>query len=691
MLSRFLDKKKQKEGGAGAQPPAQGSLLDLMAPLEPTSNASVHGAEAQTIASPNNSNSLLQSSPPQAPHASLSPLGTGQGGAGSLLSEFNSVEAEERLRLHKAHADLLEQQRIELETRFAATASPEPAPSKPGMQNLRQAEQLELLSEELDGLKRRARGRSMSEDGRAASNFGGNAPPPQPALMEFLSFDNFVVALMKGWKTILVCAIAGAVLAALYAVTLPNKYESVAEILLEPRGLKLLNNSVSPNGLNGDATVAYAESQVRIIYSSSVIDQVVDDLELAEDHEFSGGSTGGLLASLNRLMKSGPVTSNNRVSAKQYLLENLDVQRVGQTYTILLGVTTGNPEKSARIANALASAYIADESGARSNVARSASEDLTSRLDELRQQVRINEEKVEKYRAANGLVDANGRLASEVQLERLNEQLVLARVQVSDAKTRANQAAKANLADVISGSLPSNLSNATVNQLRIDYSRANARLERLKTKLGSRHPERIAAESERRSALNAISSEMKRVVQTAQENYKRAVARQQDLTAQVNQLKGAAVNDSAAMVKLRELSREVEASRQIYESVLLRSRETGTEQNLRSSSVRIISEATPNYDKSGPNRKLIVLAGGIVGAGFGVVFALVTFVLLGLRQIGIGRNKQPKPSEPMPGDLYSTSPDPAYAHWRDASRSRQHQTTPPPMYETWDAQKEYRA
>ena len=71
--------------------------------------------------------------------------------------------------------------------------------------------------------------------------------------------------------------------------------------------------------------------------------------------------------------------------------ENLDVQRVGQTYTILLGVSTGNPEKSARIANALASAYIADESGARSNVARSASEDLTSRLVELRQRIRIDQ------------------------------------------------------------------------------------------------------------------------------------------------------------------------------------------------------------------------------------------------------------------------------------------------------------
>ena len=519
MLSRFLDKKKQEDEKAAQQSPAQGSLLDLMAtPVQPAQDL-----QSQTMAAPFGTSSLT------APSSPLAPLGAGQGGSGSLLSEFNTAEAQERLRLHKAHADLLEQQRLELDAR-AASITPEPETQtkhtpQPALSNLNQAEQLELLSDELDSLKRRARGRSAPSNERVEARFGADAPPPQPGLMDFFSFDNFVVALMKGWKSILVCAVIGAILATMYAATLPNRFESVAEVLLEPRGLKLLNNSVSPNGLNGDATVAYAESQVRIINSSSVIDPVVDDLELAEDPEFTSSSSGGRMASFRRLMNGGAVASNSRSAAKRHLLENLEVQRVGQTYTILLGVSTQDPEKSARIANAVAQAYIADESVVRSSVARNVSEDLTARLDELRQRVRDNEEKVQQYKAANGLVDANGRLTSEVQLEQLNEQLVLARVQLSDAKTRAEQAANANLADVISGSLPSNLSNATVNQLRLDYSRANARLERLKTKLGSRHPERIAAESERRSALNAISVEMKRMVQPAQENYKRAIAR----------------------------------------------------------------------------------------------------------------------------------------------------------------------
>ncbi|MEP0942520.1 MAG: GumC family protein, partial [Rhizobiaceae bacterium] len=567
------------------------------------------------------------------------------------MSEFNNVEAEERLRLHKAHADMLEQQNAALASQAPVAQPPAQNSTRPSLQSRNLAnrsaeEQLDLLTEELNNLKRRA-----GNESRSAVAFTGNGnddfgQPGRSELQNIFSFDRVVSTVVRSWKQIILFAVAGAVLATLYAVSLPNRFESVAEILLEPRGLKVLNNSVSPNGLSGDATVAFAASQVRIMYSSSVIDPVVDDLELAEDPEFNGSGSGSLIASLKQLMVGSGASSTGRPAAKRHLMKNLNVQRFGQSFSILVGVSTADPEKSARIANALARSYIDDESGARSTVARSANEDLTARLDDLRKQVRINEENVQKYKVANGLVDANGRLVSAVQLERLNEQLVLAKVQTGDTKTRANMAAKADLADVVSGSLPPNLTSATVNQLRLDYSRANARLERLKTKLGARHPDRIAAESERRSALNAIAAEMKRMVQSAQEEFKRAVARQNDLTAQVNQLKGAAVNDSAAMVKLRELNRQVEASRQIYESVLLRSRETGAEQSIRASSARIISEAVPTYEKSGPNRKVFVAAGVIVGAALGTMFVLVPFVWLGLQQLSFGGRRRRSSAPP---------------------------------------------
>ncbi|NKB53254.1 MAG: hypothetical protein GKR97_13695 [Rhizobiaceae bacterium] len=651
MLSRFLDQKKPDKGGNTTAAPTQhstatqGSLLDLMGPAD---NGHHHPTAQSGGVQPN--------------------VPTG---SGSLLTDFGNVEARHRHHLQQQRAALLAEQSALEDQQLSlncAAAEPPRNRSRSNSADLGKAKQLDLLAAEIDQLQSTLRGEGASVQSQITVERERPQNPPGRAINNTFGFDSFVGALASSWKLILLCAAIGAIISAIFSLSLPNKYQSIAEVLIEPRGLKVLNNSVAPNGLNSEATVAYAESQVRIITSSSVIDPVIDDLELYEDPEFNGSSgTDTLTGLVDMIMSGGARNSNKRANAKNYLYDNLFVHRVSQTFTIEIAVSTTDPEKSARIANALAGSYLADDSGARSTVARTASEDLTARLDELRQQVRINEEKVEKYKAENGLVDANGQLVSDVQLARLNEQLVIAKVQAGDARTRANMAAESDLGDIISGSLPSTLTNATLSQLRLDYSRANARLEKLSAKLGQRHPERIAAASERRSVLDGISQEMKRIVNTAQENYKRAKARQDDLTAQVTQLKAGAVHDSAAKVKLRELNRQVQAGRQIYESFLLRSRETGAQENIRSTSARVISQAIPVNEKSGPQRKIQVFLGIMIGAALGMALALIPWLMVGFKfLIEGGANAYVAPSAnsaQMSGDLYSSEPSPIGNGW----------------------------
>ncbi|MDD9909298.1 MAG: GumC family protein [Ahrensia sp.] len=459
----------------------------------------------------------------------------------------------------------------------------------------------------------------------ATTSAGTANHSPRLNLAGAFSFERFVLVLLRGWYWILACGLIGAIIAALYALSLPNKYLSVSEVLIEPRGIRVIDNSVSPNGLNSEATVAYAESQVRILTSSSVLDPVIEDLDLVNDTEFNGTdpSTGLLGGLLKVVMGERDDPGTRFTNAKEYLVENMYVARINQTFTIQIGVSTEDPQKSARIANAIARGYMNAETRARSSAARNATEDLTGRLDELRVQVRDSEEKVEAYKAENGLVDADGKLVSEVQLSRLNDQLAVAQAQVSDARSRAQLAAQADLSDVLSGSLPTALASPTVSQLRVQFSRAKAQLDRLSTTLGPRHPERIGAEAELRSARQAIAAELSRIVDSAQEDFQSARSRLADIQGQVNALKASAVTDSAAKVRLRELEREVVANRQVYEAFLLRSRETGEQENIRTESARIISEATPPVEKDGPNRKLIVVVGGIVGGILGVILALL--------------------------------------------------------------------
>ncbi|MEM9678286.1 MAG: Wzz/FepE/Etk N-terminal domain-containing protein [Pseudomonadota bacterium] len=618
-----------------------------------------------------------------------------------LLAQLDAADAAverereqaERQR-QRALRDEIERDRQErLAQRQAAPAQP----TRPPMSDPRLA-QLDLLSQELEALKSARQTQAAPVSAASPAPAIANPATPQtpqkvqhqayaqyngPAGQDAyqmennpLSFGRFVRALLRGWWVIMICAIAGAVLSAMYALSMPNQFQSVAEVLIEPRGLKVLDNSVAPTGLNSEATVAFAESQVRIITSSSVLDPVIRELELDQDSEFNGtAQTGGaLMKFISLLVGSEPDPARQMANARETLDKSIFVSRINQTFTIQIGVTTQDPSKSARIANAIASAYLKDEAGAKSSAAQSATEDLSGRLDELRAKVREGEERVERYKAENGLVDADGKLVSDVQLTRLNDQLALAQIQTTDAQTKAAQARRAGLEDVLTGSLPSNLSSNAVNQLRVAYSRAKSRRDRVATRLGELHPERKAAESELRSARGAIESEIQRIIRSAQSDFERAKSRQSELVSQVNTLKGRAVNEAAAKVELRELQREVDANRRVFESILLRSRETDEQSNIRSESARIITEAQPPRKKSGPARKLVVAAGTIGGGVLGAALALIPFMLGGLKSMmgpadgptGRGGNGRPvhRPHRDQSqnagaDDLYATDDGPA--------------------------------
>ena len=117
---------------------------------------------------------------------------------------------------------------------------------------------------------------------------------------------------------------------------------------------------------------------------------------------------------------------------------------------------------------------------------------------------------------------------------------------------------------------------------------------------------------------------MTRLAQAARGDYERAQATRQALLARLNGLKQEAVTTDQALVRLRELEREVEASRAVYQAFLTRSRETSEQERVNTTNVRVLSEANLPNKRSLPPRTIIVLGlalafGAAAGAGLGFV------------------------------------------------------------------------
>jgi succinoglycan biosynthesis transport protein ExoP len=426
-------------------------------------------------------------------------------------------------------------------------------------------------------------------------------------------------------------SVAGSLLIAFVAdLLITPKYRATAQILIAPVDLRVIEKDVMPLAQTADANVIQVESETRVLTSDKVLLRVVEGEQLASDPEFRGppGALGQAMAAMLAPFRSSPkgrAEEDPQITALRALKRDVGAARSERTYVVDLTAETRDPDKSARIANAVARAYLDEQSAARTAAARRASESLIARLAELKSRVQRAEENVQRYKSDNDMVGAGGVLVQEQQLGELNKLLTTARARTADAKARYDQVTELERKGLGVGSTNEGVSSNTIGRLREQYGLA-ARLEAsLAAKLGPRHPDVQDAHAQARNAQRLVTEELKRVAEADRAEYESALANEKSLAAKLEGLKRDSMETSLAAVRLRELEREVEAGRAVYEAFLVRARETQEQERLDTSNVRVISDAQPPIERSWPPRRLVMfsaaaavgLAGGIGFAGLG--------------------------------------------------------------------------
>lgn len=469
--------------------------------------------------------------------------------------------------------------------------------------------------------------------------------PSRPALTLMTDPVWLFGAIWRRKGLVLLCGLLGTVLAILASLAMPPRYMSTAQLFIDPRDLRVLQNEISPNAIGSDptSTTAYLESQARVIASDSIKARVVENLHLDKDPEF-GGEAGG--KGLAAWLGFGRAEQDGARNAMLYALAKLDkkvsVRRGERTFVIDITATARDPEKAARIANALADAYLEDQSAVRDALAKRTTDSLTGRLAELRDRLRQAEDKAERFKEANRLVGSGGKTIAEEQLALNNAGLVAARTRVTEARAKYDEIARTRASAIESGAIPEAVASNTMTALRAQLGAARSKEADLLASLGARHPALVAARSQVADARRQIDDELARIARAARSELDRAVATERQLAGRVEELQGGQVAASRASVELRELEREVESSRVVYEGFLKRARETGELAGIDTTNARIISAAMPALQKSGISRRGLALAGGVGGLALGCLLA-IGLALLGLR---IRPRREPEAAEP---------------------------------------------
>jgi len=487
---------------------------------------------------------------------------------------------------------------------------------------------------------------------------GQIANPAKSDDSEKVDLHHIVDFLLRRWIVIAVTAATVVVLATVVAFTLTPKYTSTVEILLDPASRKNLGLNFPGVEEQGDA--AMVGSQIAILNSLNFLRRVVEQEKLAPK---PGGTPAfSLTAWVSDLLGLGaapkdegeaaapPVTGDAAEFTPEMragigqLLTAMSVQQVGKAPIMSVSMTTTNPELSARLANAVADAYIVDQLENRFEAARRASGWLTDRLQSLREKLRESEEAVAKFRADNNLLAVNAKTLNEQQLSEVSAELLQIQTEAAGKLAKYEQARKLLESGGKADSIPDVMQSGVIADLRGKLSSASAREADLVSRYGERHPLVVNVRAERSQYERLITAEIQRVVANLKNDYEVAKSRADAMSANVAAASGQANTENALTVKLRELERDAEANRTLYETFLQQAKLTSEQSEVTMKDARIITPALPSGVPSFPKKSLFVF----IGAALGLIIGVAVAFLLDMLNTGFNSPRQLEEATGLP-------------------------------------------
>ena len=430
---------------------------------------------------------------------------------------------------------------------------------------------------------------------------------------------DLVLLLWQRKAAIAAAALLCACIAVAIGKSLTPKYTATAQLYVDPRELQLVERELTPRAQDVSGLAMVVDSEARVITSNSVLLQVIKNTNLDKDPEFGGGDGKSALGSLLALVgvELRPTAEQQHqatMSALDALSRHINVRKTDRTFVVDIDVWSYEPAKAAMLANALSAAYLAESKQSQSAAARRATRDLSGRLKELQERLRSAENVLAVYKAQNNFVGTQDTLIADQQLSASNQRLAAARALTLDAQAKYDQieASRRNASDP--GAIPEALQSPTIANLRAQYADAKKRQAELQSELGPRHPALRQVEQQVEDLRRTIREEIDRFAQAAKNDLTRARDYEASLNKALDAQKSQSVQMSQASVHLRELERDVEASRDVYQSFLKRSRETEEQESLNTSSARVIGEATvPQRRTFPPAMSLLAMIGFVLG------------------------------------------------------------------------------
>ncbi|MDV4159614.1 succinoglycan biosynthesis protein exop [Rhizobium leguminosarum] len=395
---------------------------------------------------------------------------------------------------------------------------------------------------------------------------------------------------------------------------------------------------------------AFTQAAAKGLLSARTVASTVAALKLDHDPEFAGASANALGVALDLLSATG-AAADPASRAEATLKHAVEILPDAATGTILVRVTTGDSGKSMRIATRLAEAVSAAD-GPGGNAETDAA--LRKTYDEAKAELAA-------FTAKSG--EGNVKVAIDLrrQIDQLDADLKAADQNILAAKAQTDRLKAAKLAEVLDGSLPSDMLSPALQDWRDKYAVAKTALAQLSAELGPRHPRLLQQQAETDGLKENMGKELARLAQTANLAAKAAVDARKGLNDRRNTLIAQSRDTGVDLSRLTELREKANAARSRLEEAT--SAAVGAAADGR---IVLLKPALATAVSATDGR----IGRSLMGAAAGLAVGLAAAFLLRLRQpvADPAREKMPvsPPQTPLPPTF---AEDPAQVDEMEVLRS----------------------
>ncbi|MFB2567622.1 GumC family protein [Rhizobium sp. IMFF44] len=279
----------------------------------------------------------------------------------------------------------------------------------------------------------------------------------------------------------------------------------------------------------GRGRQALLDVAAKRVVAPSVLSDIVARMKLDRDPEFTGSRAGALGVAVELLSGSGNA-SDAPSRAQATLRKDIAVDIDNQTGLLRLIVTSGDPARSADIANRLVIASLYDPAVAK---AAGTSLGVETAADRSRKELDRASAALAEFKARYGEDRIAAAEALRQQRQQLDVQIKAADLAVRTAKARLTAVKSATPASVLSGALSGDLSSAGLDDLRSRYNAAKSQLTQLSVQLGPRHPRLLAQQATVDDLAANMRSQLQRLAVSSEADVKAALEKQAALSAQM--------------------------------------------------------------------------------------------------------------------------------------------------------------